>query len=95
MAAGLQILRAILDDEVRQRVGPPYQPEPGGVNLRWGRQPGYVVFGGQKIAVERPRVRARTGEAVELDNYRRLQQDGRRQRTGAKVAALWPRHAVE
>ncbi len=78
--AGLQILRAILDDEVRQRVGPPYQPEPGGANVRWGRQPGYVVFGGQKIALERPRVRTRTGEEVELDSYRRLQQDGRMQR---------------
>ena len=78
--AGLQILRAILEDEVRQRVGPPYQPAPGGANRRWGRQPGYVVFGGQKIALDRPRVRTREGEEVELENYRRLQQDGRMQR---------------
>ncbi len=63
--AGLHILQAILEGEVRQRVGPPYQPEPGGTNVRWGRQPGYVVFGGQKIAVERPRVRTRSGEEVE------------------------------
>ena len=78
--AGLQILRALLEDEVRQRVGPPYQPTPGGANRRWGRQPGYVVFGGQKIALQRPRVRTREGEEVELENYRRLQQDERMQR---------------
>ena len=82
--AGLQILRAILDEEVRQRVGPPYPPEPGGAHVRWGRQPGYVVFGGQKIAIERPRVRTRAGEEVELENYRRLQQDGRMQRAVAE-----------
>ena len=82
--AGLQILRAILEDEVRQRVGPPYQPEPGGANVRWGCQPGYVVFGGQKIALDRPRVRTREGEEVKLENYRRLQQDGRMQRAVAE-----------
>ena len=82
--AGLQILQAILDDEVRQRVGPPYQPEPGGANVRWGHQPGYVVFGGQKMALERPRVRTRAGQEVELENYRRLQQDGRMQRAVAE-----------
>lgn len=26
--AGLQILHAILEEEVRQRVGPPYRPDP-------------------------------------------------------------------
>ena len=38
--AGLQILRATLEDEVRQRVGPPYRPDPAASNVRWGRQPG-------------------------------------------------------
>ncbi len=82
--AGLQILRALLEDEVRQRVGPPYRPEPASGARRWGRQPGYVVFGGQKIAIERPRVRTRAGEEVALENYRRLQQDGRMQRAVAE-----------
>ena len=50
----------------------------------WGRQPGYVVFGGQKIPLTRPRVRSRQGEEVELENYRRLQQDGRMQRAVAE-----------
>ena len=48
--------------------------------MRWGRQPGYVIFSGQKVAVTRPRVRTREGEEVELDSYARLQHDGRRQR---------------
>ena len=82
--AGLQILSAILEDEVSRRVGPAYRPDPAAGARRWGRQPGYVVFGGQKIGLERPRVRTRAGEEVELENYRRLQQDGRMQRAVAE-----------
>ncbi len=82
--AGRQILRAILEEEVRQKVGPAYRPDPARGNRRWGRQPGYVVFAGQKTPLERPRVRTRAGEEVELENYRRLQQDGRMQRAVAE-----------
>jgi len=78
--AGLQIIRAVIEDEVTRRVGPRHQPDPGSSCLRWGQQPGYVVFAGQKVAVERPRVRTRQGEEVPLDSYARLQHDGRRQR---------------
>jgi putative transposase len=78
--AGLRIVGAILEDEVIRRVGPPHRPDPASSAVRWGRLPGYVVFGGQKVAIPRPRVRTREGEEVMLDNYARLQQDGRRQR---------------
>jgi hypothetical protein len=53
--AGLQILRAILENEVTRRVGPPHRPNPTAGCVRWGKQSGYVVFGGQKIPLERPR----------------------------------------
>lgn len=78
--AGLKIIRAVIEDEVTRRVGPRYQPDPASSCVRWGQQPGYVVFGGQKVVVERPRVRTRKGEEVSLDSYARLQHDGRRQR---------------
>jgi len=78
--AGLRIIGTILENEVTRRVGPPHRPGPESGAVRWGRQPGYVVFAGRKVAVERPRVRTRTGEEVELDSYARLQHDGRRQR---------------
>ena len=78
--AGLQIIRAVIEDEVTRRVGPRYQPTGEGGCRRWGQQPGYVVFAGQKVAVHRPRVRTREGQEVELETYTRLQHDGRRQR---------------
>jgi transposase-like protein len=78
--AGLQILRAILENEVTRRVGPPHRPNPTAGCVRWGKQSGYVVFGGQKIPLERPRVRTREGQEVELESYGQLQQDGKLQR---------------
>jgi len=59
--AGLQILRAILEEEVTRRVGPPHRPNPSAGCVRWGKQAGYVVFAGRKISLERPRVRTREG----------------------------------
>ena len=78
--AGLKIIHAVIEDEVTRRVGPPHRPDPASGAVRWGRQPGYVVFCGRKVAVQRPRVRTREGEEVPLDTYARLQHDGRRQR---------------
>jgi putative transposase len=78
--AGLQILRAILENEVTHRVGPPHRPNPTAGCVRWRKQPGYVVFAGQKIPPERPRVRTRQGQEVELQSYGQLQQDGKLQR---------------
>ncbi len=69
---------------MKQRVGPPHRPHPAAGAVRWGRQPGYVVFGGQKIPLERPRVRTRRGEEVELESYAKLQQDGRMPRAVAE-----------
>ena len=78
--AGLQIIRGVIEEEVTRRVGPRYQPDAASSCVRWGQQPGYVVFAGQKVEVERPRVRMRKGQEVSLDSYARLQHDGRRQR---------------
>jgi hypothetical protein len=74
------VLRAILENEVTRRVGPPHRPNPTAGCVRWGKQPGYVVFAGQKIPLERPRVRTREGQEVELESYGQLQQDGKLQR---------------
>ena len=62
--ARLQILRAILENEVTQRVGPPHRPNPSAACVRWGKQPGYVVLAGQKVPLERPRVRTREGQLL-------------------------------
>jgi transposase-like protein len=71
---GLKVARLLLDDEVNQRCGSRYERVPERTVTRYGRQQGVVVIAGQKLPVERPRVRytQRCGEA-ELENYARLQ----------------------
>ena len=78
--AGLKIIQAVIEEEVGQRVGPRHRPDAQSGCVRWGQQPGYVMFSGQKVPVPRPRVRTREGQEVPLENYARLQHDGRRQR---------------
>ncbi len=91
--AGLQILRAILENEVTHRVGPPHRPNPSAGCVRWGKQPGYVVFAGQKVPVERPRVRTREGQEVELESYRQLQQGRKAATSRAGRCSGWVVHA--
>lgn len=71
---GLKVARLLLDDEVEQRCGPRYERVAERTVTRYGRQRGVVVIAGQKLPIERPRVRytQRCGEA-ELENYARLQ----------------------
>jgi len=71
---GLKVARLLLDDEVNQRCGFRYERVPKRQVTRYGRQRGVVVIAGQKLPVERPRIRytQRCGEA-ELENYACLQ----------------------
>jgi putative transposase len=71
---GLKVARLLLDDEVNQRCGFRYQRVPERTVTRYGRQRGVVVIAGQKLPIERPRVRytQRCGEA-DLESYARLQ----------------------
>jgi putative transposase len=71
---GLRVARLLLEDEVEQRCGPRYERAAERTMTRYGRQAGVVVIAGQKVPIERPRVRytQRCGE-VDLENYGRLQ----------------------
>jgi putative transposase len=71
---GLKVARLLLEDEVNQRCGLRYERVPERTVTRYGHQGGVVVIAGQKLPVERPRIRytQRCGEA-ELENYACLQ----------------------
>jgi putative transposase len=71
---GRKVARLLLDDEVEQRCGPRYERVAERTMTRYGRQPGVVVIAGQKLPINRPRVRytQRCGE-VDLETYGRLQ----------------------
>ena len=45
----------------------------GKSNVRWGTQSGSIVLGNQHVAIEKPRVRSKSGEEVELETYQQFQ----------------------
>jgi putative transposase len=71
---GLLVASAILEDEVTRLCGRRYERQPGRTHTRYGRQGGVVTLGGQKLPIDRPRVRqAGGGGEVALENYGKLQ----------------------
>jgi putative transposase len=77
---GLTIIQQVMEAEIQQKVG------------RWGRQPvcrhghqpGYVIFGGRKVSLERPRLRSREGKEVPLASYGAFQKQGKLQEAVAR-----------
>lgn len=77
---GLTILQAVMEEEVRLKVG-----SWGAQQLyRHGKQKGYVVYAGRKLGIQRPRLRDRQKGEVTLETYRGFQSDGRLQRAVAR-----------
>lgn len=70
LEAGLLVMNKLLDEEVARRCGPWGAQQA----FRHGSQGGYVVMGGQKVRLRRPRVRSKSGEEVVLERYRHFQQ---------------------
>jgi transposase-like protein len=69
---GRQLAEFILYAEREALAGPDYQPCKEGL-YKWASEPGSVWIGGQKVAVERPRLR-RGDKEVSLKSYQALQQ---------------------
>jgi len=74
LAAFTQLAEELMRWEVVSLVGPKNQSTPDRDKVRWGTQTGYCVVAGQKVPLQRPRVRdTRQGE-VPLGSYEILQQ---------------------
>jgi putative transposase len=71
---GLLVASALLEDEVTRLCGRRYERQPGRNRTRYGRQRGVATLAGQKLPIDRPRVRrADGGGEVALETYARLQ----------------------
>jgi putative transposase len=71
---GLLVAAAILEDEVVRLCGRRYERRPDRAHTRYGRQRGVATLAGQKLPIDRPRVRrADGGGEVALETYARLQ----------------------
>lgn len=74
VAAGVQVVEALLEDDRRTLCGARYTHDPGRQASRAGTVASAVVLGGRKVAIRRPRVRGAEGERV-LPTFARLAQE--------------------
>jgi putative transposase len=75
-AAGVLIMTAFIEQERDILAGRRHNRTES--NTRWGKQKGYVIAGGQKVGIDRPRLRDEAGKEVSLKSYARFQEDSQR-----------------
>ena len=73
LAAFIGLAEDMMRWEVTDLAGPKNQAHADRENSRWGSQTGYCVVGGQKVPVQRPRVRDVRNREVPLGSYEMLQ----------------------
>lgn len=72
VGTGLQVLRALLEDDREVLCGPKYRPQADRRAYRHGHEEGVLVLGGRKVRVPKPRVRTVAGEELELPTWAAL-----------------------
>ena len=76
ITVGLEVFKQIMEDEVAEIVGPKGKHNPDRTANRHGyEEDASVVLGGQRIEVERPRVRTVDGKELLLKSYQMFQND--------------------
>ena len=69
LSAGLATLSSMMEEDAAELCGPRYGREDGKDGHRWGKTKGNLGFHGGKVALERPRVRARNGKEMILPSW--------------------------
>jgi putative transposase len=72
-AVGQELMKSVMEAEVRQRVGEPHQANRQREYYRWGQEQGYCVVDGQKVPLPRPRIRRKCGTEAPLGSYELFQ----------------------
>jgi putative transposase len=74
--AGLLLMMGVMDEEVRQIAGERSVPNPDRQVNRWGIERGYCVVDGQKVPIQRTRLRDKGNREVRLGSYEMFQRNG-------------------
>src|SRR3989441_2856096 len=67
--SGLQLMDLLMQEEVRELVGERSERQVERTANRWGSERGYCVVMGQKVPIQRPRVRTTEDQEVRLGRY--------------------------
>jgi putative transposase len=73
--AGLELMRLVMEEEVRQLAGERYQQHPERRAHRWGQEDGYCVVDGQKVPIRRRRLRDQHNRELCLGSYEMFQRN--------------------
>jgi len=78
--AGLELMNLVMDEEVRHLAGERHQQHEGRRAHRWGKEDGYCVVDGQKVPIQKTRLRTTSsnGDKREqrLGSYEMFQRSG-------------------
>ena len=72
-AVGKSFIESVMEAEVEQVAGNRSQPNPKRIVYRWGTEEGFCLIDGQRVPIERPRLRSRTKKEVPLGSYEMFQ----------------------
>jgi len=72
--AGLQLILLAMGQEIEALTGARYQRSPSRQARRWSCEEGFVVVDGQKVPIQRRRLRGKHGGEVRLGTYELFQQ---------------------
>src|ERR1035437_6365325 len=81
--AGLELMNLVMDEEVRHLAGERHQQHEGRRAHRWGKEDGYCVVDGQKVPIQKTRLRTPDKREKRLGSYELFQ------RSGPLQAGVW------
>ena len=74
--AGLALMGLVMEEEVRHVAGERHQQHAGRRAHRWGKEDGYCVIDGQKVPIQRTRLRTKEKREQRLGSYELFQRSG-------------------
>jgi len=66
---GRAFIETVMEAEVEELAGKRSQPNPNRTIYRWGTEEGFCLIDGQRVPIQRPRLRSRTKKEVPLGSY--------------------------
>jgi putative transposase len=74
--AGLALMSLVMEEEVRHLAGERHQQQADRRVHRWGREDGYCIIDGQKVPIQRTRLRTKDKREQRLESYELFQRHG-------------------
>jgi putative transposase len=74
--AGLELMTLVMEEEVRQLAGERHQQHEGRRAHRWGKEDGYCVVDGQKVPIQKTRLRTKDRREQRLGSYELFHRSG-------------------